>query len=523
MAGTPELLIEKTVSPDTSVTDFEGWRRFLIPSLSDALFIALIVWLFIVGASGWELLLVDGDAGWHIRTGEYVLSTGTVPRTDLYSFSKPGGSWYSWEWLAEVAYAFAHRHLGLKGVVLLAGLLIALYGTLLIRFTIWNGANPLLALALGMIGFGASSLHFLARPHVFTLVILVGVLWLLERDRRRPTRALWLLAPFTTLWANLHGGFVVLFPFLGILVVGSALETWLDRAQRRPDWRPPVRYGALGLACAAASVINPFGLELHRHIFAYLRAGWIREVVQEFKSPNFRSESVFQFEILMFLGLLAAAALLARRRVVQPLWIVLWAHLALTSARHIPIFAIVAAPVVAAEATRLWKRLASGRPRRSVLTILDQFAADLAPGFRRFSVWLGVFVLVLVLSGPSLGWPQSFPRADFPIAMIDRHADLLPRSRVFSSDEWADYLIYRFYPEQRVFFDGRSDFYGESLLREFMSVYLGRGDWEQILDRYSCDVVLTPPDCALSSLLRRDGRWELIDEDSQAVLFVRRL
>src|SRR5438477_1132834 len=79
------------------------WTRLLVPSLSDLLFIALIAWLFMsTGAHGWQSLLVDGDVGWHIRTGEYILNHHQVPYHDLYSFSKPGAPWYAWEWLTDV-------------------------------------------------------------------------------------------------------------------------------------------------------------------------------------------------------------------------------------------------------------------------------------------------------------------------------------------------------------------------------------------------------------------------------------
>lgn len=509
-----------TSSPGTPASS--RWRTALLPSFADCLFIALIVWLFIVGAGGWGVLLGDGDTGWHIRIGESILDTGVIPRTDPFSFSKPGAPWYAWEWLADVIFAFMFRQLGLKGVTLLAGVLIALFGMLLIRYMSWRGANPLLALAVGMLAVGAASVHYLARPHVFTLVLLVTALWLLDRDRRSPTAAVWLLAPLTALWANLHAGFVVLFPCLGILIAGTALETLLNNSAGRRDWGPTRRYVMVAAACAAASAVNPFGIELHRHILTYLSADWIKDAVEEFKSPSFRTESMFHFEILLFTGLMTAAAQLARKRVVHAGLILLWAHLSLISTRHITIFAIVAAPAIASEATLLWKRLAAGCKRRSVVRILDQVFLDLAPGFRRNSVWPVLFVVLLVVVDAPLGWPRDFPEDRFPIAMVNRHADRIANARVFANDEWADYLIYRFYPVQRVFFDGRSDFYGHELLKQFVSAYQGGRDWEQILDRHGSNLVLTPPDCALSSLLKQSVRWRLVEEDGAAVLFVRR-
>ena len=118
----------------TKANTLAGWKRRLLPSFSDCLFIALIVWLFMISASGWGVLLRDGDTGWHLRTGEMILDTGDVPRIDPFSFSKPEAPWFAWEWLSEVIFALMLRLLGLKGVTLLAGVLIALFGLLLIRY-----------------------------------------------------------------------------------------------------------------------------------------------------------------------------------------------------------------------------------------------------------------------------------------------------------------------------------------------------------------------------------------------------
>ena len=59
-------------------------------------------------------VLNDSDTGWHIRTSDYILSTGKVPTTDLYSNTMEGKPWFAWEWLAEVFMALVHRVAGLK-------------------------------------------------------------------------------------------------------------------------------------------------------------------------------------------------------------------------------------------------------------------------------------------------------------------------------------------------------------------------------------------------------------------------
>src|SRR6185369_10256339 len=146
-------------------------------------FLAILVWLFMSsGAAGWQGLLTDADVGWHIRTGEYILDHHAVPHVDLYSFSKPDAAWYAWEWLTDVIYGGLHRMAGLKGIVLMAAILISLFALTLIRRMVSRGVHMFVALAVALLGVGGSSMHFLARPHLLTLVLLSISMWIIDED-----------------------------------------------------------------------------------------------------------------------------------------------------------------------------------------------------------------------------------------------------------------------------------------------------------------------------------------------------
>ncbi|HEX8985638.1 MAG TPA: hypothetical protein VF767_09410 [Bryobacteraceae bacterium] len=486
-------------------------KRLLVPSYSDWLFVALLAWLFVAGA-GWSVLLADGDTGWHIRAGEFVLDTGAAPRRDLFSYSKAGAPWYAWEWLADVLLALAWRAAALKGVVLLAGLLIASSLLLLFRYMLWRGANLFFAMAACLAVAAASSIHYLARPHIFTLLLFPLSLWILDRDRRRGGRAVWLLIPLTALWTNLHGGFLALVVSVGALAAAALFERNLRRA-----WR----YVALAAGCGTASLANPYGFALHAHVFEYLRSDWIRDAVDEFQSPRFRSESAVYLEILLFAGIATSALLLRRGNFSEAVLVLLWAHAALVSVRHVPMFALVAAPVAVSEATRLWNTWARGSPARSIRSILDRLATDLAAGARRTSLLpLGV-ALVLAFAAIPFGWPLDFPAAQFPLGLIGRHESLLASARVFTSDQWGDYFIYRFHARQRVFMDGRSDFYGPEIGKLYLRILYGDPKGREALDRYGVSVVLAARSWPLAHQLRANEGWRVVEEDSSAVLFAR--
>ena len=495
--------------------------RRLLPSISDLLFLSTLAWLFLSGPDGWLRLLADGDTGWHIRTGEYILSSGEVPRTDFFSFTRGGQPWFAWEWGADLVLGLLHRAWGLKGVVLFCGILAAGYAALLYRFALWRGAKGFLALGATLAAVAAASMHLLARPHLITLLLVPLALWLLEADRRRPGRTVWLLVPLVAVWTNLHGGFLAIVAMCALVAVGSMAESLLYREERERKRQAAARYLALTSLCMLASLANPYGWRLHSHLFEYLRSDWIRNVVLEFQSPRFRGEMMGQFEFLLLAGLALTGILLRRGQIVEALWLLFWAHQALGSARHATIYVTVAAPLVAVEVSRMWAGSLAAASRRSLRSILDSLSDSLAAASRWTSPWPLVFAGWLLLSGRGIHWPQDFPKELFPASLAAAHREQLLENRLVTSDEWADYLLYRHYPGQRVFFDGRSDFYGPGVGDDYLRLMNGHSGWESILERYKVSAVLAPVNWPLASLLRLHPGWRKVADDKQGVLFVR--
>src|SRR5262249_40214712 len=149
------------------------------------------------------------------------------------------------------------------------------------------------------------------------------------------------------------------------------------------EWLGTRRYAALGAACALASLANPYGWRLHEHVARYLNSRWIMDNVQEFQSPNIRSEGMVVFAML----LLAAVALASRAERFEAVLVFIWGFAALRSARHIPLFAIVAAPVVASQAAAAWERCAARVKAGHALRVFWNLGRDLARR-PRATAWL---------------------------------------------------------------------------------------------------------------------------------------
>ena len=121
-------------------------------------------------------LLGDAGIGWHIRNGEHILQTHSITRTDSFSVSKAGQTWYAWEWLYDAVIAGTHSSFGLNGVVFFTAFIIALTFALTLRLSLRRGADlPAAGFLLALFALGASMIHLFARPHVLSW--LFAVIW----------------------------------------------------------------------------------------------------------------------------------------------------------------------------------------------------------------------------------------------------------------------------------------------------------------------------------------------------------
>ena len=116
---------------------------------------------------------------------------------------------------------------------------------------------------------------------------------------------------------------------------------------------------------------------------------------------------------------------------------------------------------------------------------------------------------------PSLQFQAKYDPASFPVAALTALRD---SDRIFSSDTWGGYLVYRRYPA-RVFVDGRADFYGPAFEAECAEVMGAQYNWEAVLATHHVDTVLLAVDSPLSSVLKGSRNWRAVYDDGVAIVF----
>jgi hypothetical protein len=196
--------------------------------------------------------------------------------------------------------------------------------------------------------------------------------------------------------------------------------------------------------------------------------------------------------------------------------------------RNIPIFMIVAAPIVALTLREWALRLSAAAPAQwlgKAVRAVERLAAQTGATDRIARLHLasaaGVLLLVAFFYGPA---PSYKFRAEYdPKRYPSRALDVLrgPQSgqAIFTDDEWGDYLIYQLYPNKKVFVDGRADFYGSKFEEKYIDVMKVKYDWEENLSRYGVDTILLSPDTSLAGALKESQRWRTVYDDGVAIVF----
>jgi hypothetical protein len=528
------------------------WPRLLMPSISDTIFIALLVLLTCTSLS--VRLLGDAGIGWHIRTGQQILATHAIPHVDSFSSTMNGKAWFAWEWLYDVLVGVLDRFAGLNGVVWFTALVVAGVFACAFRLMLRRGTNVFLALVLLLLAASASMIHLQARPHVvswlFTLAWF-GILDASETDcLRRDSaaagrRTLWLLPLLMLVWVNVHGGFLIGFVLLGIYWLSAV---WCGQGANRDkfneflakmSWKAQARIlAAVGFASALASLANPYGWKLHAHIYRYLSNRFLMDHIDEFRSPNFHGVAEKCFALLVLATIVALAARGRELRVSEGLVTLFAVWSGLYAARNLPVSSLLLALVIGPllsnaiksfrERNIRWRNLSVG-----VASFAERMGA--VESSLRGHVWVIAALLVTGLvaaqGGSRLGpdqWMNAhFDEKRFPAAAVDflknqeAQATVHERPAIMAPDYWGGYLIYRLYPQTLVAMDDRHDLYGEEILKSYLKMMHGEVGWEGLLDQYQIRCVLVPKGSPLANILEKSPLWKSVHADDTASIFER--
>jgi hypothetical protein len=472
-------------------------RRMLGVGVPDLVFGLVLITALIGGRTGF---LNDPGTFWHLRLGREILRTGDVPRHDMLTWSCDGVVWVDQSWAFDVGLALLVDHAGWTAAIMATALGLAwIYGALA-RGLLEDGGSPAITLLVTILATGVGSVHFLIRPHLFTLGFVLWTLRACQKQHLHGGRQIARIPLLMVVWANVHGGFLAGPVIVLTAGIGHALSGPLD-AERR---RNVARFARVFFLACVAPLLNPYGLDLYRHVGHLLVSSGVTDLIDEYQSIPFGKANGRVVEWIV-LALVAVPSLSARRidrySLAQS---VVWLHLALGSLRHAPLFALAAAPGLA-----------------QTLDGLPLAAPALGRLRRGWSAWPAVVTLALglaVAGGLRYGGfsPKVWPLEGLPV--LNRQPT---GGHLFHEQDWGGMIEAQCDPPRRAFLDDRFELFGRGAILEYIDALNGGPAWDEVHDRERFDLVWVRPERGLARRLAREPGWRELHRDGVSVLFGR--
>jgi hypothetical protein len=464
----------------------------------------------------------DTDTWWHLKTGQLIWERGQWLHTDPFSHTVAGQP-VLYPQLAQALLWPVYETTGLRG---LAFLLATTVTGAFVFVYIQCAGRPYVAAFATLLAAVASSVIWVMRPHLLTLLLASILAYLLHRYKQSANaRWLWPIPLLITLWVNSHGGFVVAFILMGCYLVGETLNRFTCSTLTPYRIRPLLTVMAVSVP---AILLNPNTVEMVPYALQTIRIGALQDFIQEWASPDFHSLQFHPFIWLLLLTLLAMGLSRERADWSDLALIGIFGYMGFVAARNIALFALVVPPVLSRHTVSALDDLATENPRLSWLGALTHTLSP-RPGHTQIVINTLLLLLVVLSAGAKIGtelvsmedpaaWGTELPLA--AVGYLQKHD--LP-GKMFNTYNWGGYLLWSLYPKDLVFVDGRTDLYAfnSHVLEDYVKVHWLRPGWRQVLDDYQIGYVITENTGLLDVTLAGTEGWDLVHQDDVAVIYRR--
>jgi hypothetical protein len=410
--------------------------------------------------------IASEDFFWHLTLGRVILREHRIPHTDLFSAVHPDAPYVQPQWLWELCAAWVDSLGGLRAIRVMQGMLLVASFALLLSVLRRLVRDRIMAWTIASLALLLFMDRFRARPDSLTLGFVAASLPLIVEPHAGDQRVRRIYAfVLALLWANVHGGAsLLLFLSMGALVVGSFLHTRFGGAPRERFrdvcW--------LALSTVAGLLLSPTLIPGLIHWFALIGAQ-IDTGNEEWQPPYsiltgapspaawliaLSPTVVLVFYVIEQVRLMRHGARMAER---AGEWFLCGGYLAL-SHQAIRNVSLAILPLV------FMARRALGAPRSlstslgavlaacvCVAAVVQDAFVDGYGGFARARTLLHEDVL-----------PDTYP---VEAAQFIHEAGI--EGGLFNEGKWGGYLIYRDWPDVRVFVDTR-----QNLTPEMWRVFL---------------------------------------------------
>lgn len=501
----------------------------------------------------------DLDFWWHLKSGQLIYETHTIPQKDYFSYtteipegiSKIGKSevattelpsennnWF-WStnlkhsWLSQLIFYLAYLLGGFTGIGILKSIIFVLVYFVLYLTMLRRGAGHLSSFfILCLIAFIGIDFNY-TRPQIFSFILFPCVLYILY-DFRKEGKSIYFLPLIMIIWANLHGGFIlgvlIIFVFTFTEFLKYLLHNTSDISKTSP--LPKVKLRTLILfsfISCFASLINPNSYK--PFLLPFILESSIFATIEEYHRPMLYEYHAYW---LMLVLIIMAILILIKAKnldLTELFLSIIVIPPSLRSIRYIIFFALGSGIFLAYSMTYISKRIAE---LNSFKKLLDKTKFSKIDLMGYISLLLALSSLIILIKIGTSGGVLRFDMGGkrYPSGAVTFIKENKIPGNMFNPYNLGGYLIWNLYPDYRVFIDGRclnetAFFHCKQILKAERGNTTDVPLWKRLLDAYNINFILTGAVSSngniipLVDTLYISTDWELIYVDGKSMIFLK--
>ena len=448
------------------------------------------------------ILAESFDTGWIVRTGEFVLHNGP-PHQDIYSWTNQERPFIAYQWLFEVACYLIQKAGGLWLLGLSACTVTGIL-YLAILPHIWRRLGIPFWISFLLLSLVLTPHWFNIRPQLVSYPLLLLLAMLLEKNRTSKGNGIWCIPLLMVFWVNIHTFFAFGLGVLAIYTICSLI---------REGWRESKGLLSVLILSLAASLLNPYGMELTRFVFGFLNGDQflgMREAQSSLTDPS--AHFVFAYFII--------------------LWTVMFRQRKKLSAESLIICALITLAAIGVRRYQsiavllTWPYFGIALANSNYLKMFQDHKAQagIAPPSIGLFILSGMSVIVALLScflrvGSEQKAEQLYCEGNQDvIRYYTSHKS--SSDRLFNDPTTGSWLVY--FGAGPVFIDTRYDMYPKDFTEKVVYCIRAGPGWNDYLAKYNATMVLMRDDWSLiTSALQRSKDWKLVVDNGRLALWIR--
>ena len=498
---------------------------------------------------------IGQDIGRHLKIGEIIWQTKEVPKTNLFSFTEPDFPFTNHHWLSEVIFYGIYGWFGFTGLILLK-VVFFLAAFLLLFFIAKKYATfwPI------VISFLFSIFIFIerteVRPEIFSFAILAFFLFgLFKAKHEQNYKYLWFLPIAQLFWVNLH-----IYFFIGPVLMLSFLVDQLINLKNKQVNRSLSQFdgeesGArkrpihlfvdlsirrtLTVLCLVfiVTIFNPNGIQGALLPFNILKE-YGYSIVENQTLAFLANFFGFKLTIFVFKLSVAAAVILSvinfrktRQRIFEILILIFSIYAGFKMLRNLPLYALISFPVLAILLTGVFSQgstffktqgrtLKTSWLNRSCLLVVAMFI---------------IFMIFWVSGGGYYKAIRSAKVFGFSVpGELEKAVNFVKENKMegnmFNNFDIGGYLIWKLYPDYKLFVDNRPEAYSVKFFSEiYKPMQENKEKWKEFSEKYGINFVFfghtdaTPWGQAFLKSIVRDSDWKVVFINNSSIILVKNI